>query len=276
MPQSFGRHLARWSLTADGHAMCTHSSDLLPVRTADGIAAMLKCPRGVHERRGSRLMPWWAGAAAPVLAHAADGALLMRRAESTGSLAEWARSGRDGDATHVLCAAAARLHAPRERPPPVRLPSLERWFRGLAPAARTHGGALARAPATVRELLLEPREEIPLHGDLHHDNVLDFGPELGWLVIDPHGVRGERGFDYANLFLNPRNAEGEGSDIALGPDIFERRLADVVEQGALERTRLLQWILAYAGLSASWTLEDGNDASFKLAVATKAAALLDG
>jgi streptomycin 6-kinase len=41
-----------------------------------------------------------------------------------------------------------------------------------------------------------------LHGDLHHENVLDFG-ERRWLAIDPHGLHGERFFDFANIFTNP-------------------------------------------------------------------------
>ncbi len=39
-------------------------------------------------------------------------------------------------------------------------------------------------------------------GDLHHRNILDFGSR-GWLAIDPKGILGERGFDFANIFCNP-------------------------------------------------------------------------
>ena len=45
--------------------------------------------------------------------------------------------------------------------------------------------------SSIRKLLAEPREVCALHGDLHHDNVLDFGPR-GWLAIDPHALVGER------------------------------------------------------------------------------------
>jgi type IV secretion system protein VirD4 len=36
-------------------------------------------------------------------------------------------------------------------------------------------------------LLAEPRDVGVLHGDLHHDNVLDFGAR-GWLAIDPNDI----------------------------------------------------------------------------------------
>jgi streptomycin 6-kinase len=90
-----------------------------------------------------------------------------------------------------------------------------------------------------------------LHGDIHHGNILDFG-ERGWLVIDPKGLIGERGFDYANLFCNPDHGT------ATAPGRLVRQVEVVSEAAGLERRRLLQWILAWAGLSAVWHLSDGT------------------
>lgn len=42
----------------------------------------------------------------------------------------------------------------------------------------------------------------------------------------------------------------------------------------IDRQRLLQWVLAWAGLSATWMLEDNQDASTTLAVAQLAALAL--
>lgn len=89
----------------------------------------------------------------------------------------------------------------------------------------------------------------PLHGDVHHDNILDFG-ERGWLVIDPKRLIGDRYFDYTNLFCNPDFAS------ATDPEQFARRLAVVTEAARLDRKRLLQWLLAWCGLSAVWCLND--------------------
>lgn len=50
----------------------------------------------------------------------------------------------------------------------------------------------------------------------------------------------------------------------------------VAEAACLDRTRLLRWILAYAGLSAAWTLGEGGDAKLALAVAEIAAAEIAG
>jgi streptomycin 6-kinase len=262
----FDHYLSRWGLDADGEPIVTHSSALLPVRR-DGVALMLKVARAAEERAGARLMAWWDGhGAARLLAHEGD-ALLMERAEGHRSLVEMARGGRDEEASRILCAAAARLHAPRDHPPPPTLVPLDVWFRALEPAAAAHGGVLATAAAAARELLAEPRDVRALHGDLHHQNVLDFGAR-GWLAIDPKGLLGERGFDFANLFCNP------DLETATAPGRLARQ-ADVVAQAAeVERGRLLRWVLAYAGLSTSWSLEDGDEPRLALAVAEIAAAEL--
>ncbi len=261
----FDDYLTRWNLEPDGEAILTHSSRLLPVRR-DGEPAMLKLAVEAEEKWGGLLMVWWNGeGAARVLEHAGD-ALLLERADDPGKLVQMAKEGRDDEASRILCAVAAKLHAPRNEPPPELVP-LSRWFRELEPAAAKYGGILARAAETARELLAEPQDVTTLHGDLHHGNVLDFG-DRGWLAIDPKRLQGERGFDFANIFCNP------DVEVATAPGRLARQARVVAEAAGLERRRLLKWILAYAGLSAAWWLGDGVEPTLELAVAELAAAEL--
>jgi streptomycin 6-kinase len=134
----------------------------------------------------------------------------------------------------------------------------------LEPAAAAQGGILSASAAAARALLANQRDVRVLHGDIHHANILHFG-ERGWLAIDPKGLISERGFDYANLFCNPDHAT------ATAPGRLARQ-ADVVAQAAgLERKRLLQWILAWAGLSAVWHLGDRSSPETAFAIAERAA-----
>lgn len=258
-------YLARWDLTPDGDPITTHSSVLLPVRR-DGMPAMLKIAREAEERSGARLMVWWNGmGTARVLHHDGD-ALLLERALGDGNLVAMARSGRDDDATRIICTVAANLHTPRGLPLPALIP-LSHWFKELEPAAARHGGILVHAAATARELLADPQDLVVLHGDIHHANILDFGPR-GWLAIDPKGLVGERGFDFANIFRNPDLA------IATAPGRLARQARVVAEAAGLNRVRLLKWVLAFAGLSAAWHLGDGEKSELDHAVAELAAAEL--
>ena len=258
----FDEHLERWHLEPDGDPIITNSSRLLPVRRGD-TPAMLKIAKIAEESRGGLLMVWWCGdGAARVLAHEGE-ALLLERSDDRGQLVELAKGGHDDEASRIICRVAARLHAPRRDPPPERV-SLPRWFRALEGATE---GILKRAAETAQELLAAPRELTTLHGDIHHGNILHFGSH-GWLAIDPKGLVGERGFDFANTFLNPDQAT------ATAPGRLVRQSQVVAEAAGLERPRLLKWILAYAGLSAVWALEAGDEPALALAVARLAAAEL--
>jgi streptomycin 6-kinase len=265
LPAAIQTCLSRWNLAPDGAAFTTHTSVLLPVLAA-GQPAMLKVATAPEEERGAAILAWWAGEGAARVIALEGAALLMERATGTRSLVQMAASGDDDAATRILCATAARLHALRPNPPASAVP-LQTWFADLATAAAREGGILAPAHAAANHLLGTQRDLVVLHGDLHHGNVLDFS-ERGWLAIDPKGLYGERGFDYANIFCNP------DTPTAMAPGRLARQADIVAEAARIERTRLLQWVLAYAGLSASWSLEDGDDPTLALSVAKIAAAEL--
>ena len=258
-------YLDRWGLMPDGDPVTTHSSRLLPVRQG-AVPAMLKVATESEEKYAGLLMTWWGGeGAAWVLAYDGE-ALLLERAERKTSLSDMARTGRDEEATRIICEVVARLHA-RKGEPLSHLIPLAEWFRDLEPAAAKHGGILAVAARQVRALLSAPQDIVFLHGDIYHDNILDFG-ERGWLAVDPMRLMGERGFNYANLFCNP------DFETATAPDRFARRVALVAEAACLDRQRLLGWILAWAGLSAAWFLEDDMALDTEFTVAEIAGAEL--
>jgi streptomycin 6-kinase len=106
-----------------------------------------------------------------------------------------------------------------------------------------------------------------LHGDMHHGNVLNFGSR-GWLAIDPKGLIGERYFDYANILCNP------DAEIATMPGRLSRQVRVVAEAAHLERNRLLAWVVAWAGLSAAFLVDDGLPPNDALAMVELAAAQL--
>jgi streptomycin 6-kinase len=260
----FEKYLHRWNLVRDGRPIATQSSDLLPVLRNDGAPAVLKIAKCGEERLGNALMVWWNGEGAARVFAQEDDALLLERAIGDKSLTEMARSGRDSEASQIICAVAEELHTVRARTVP-NLISLTAWFGELRSAAGQYGGILAQSLQVSQELLNQPQDIVVLHGDIHHGNILDFGSR-GWLAIDPKGLLGERGFDFANIFCNPdlKTAASPGR-LALQ--------ATVISQAArLERRRLLKWILAYAGLSAAWSLStESENPQTALAVAHLAA-----
>lgn len=194
-------------------------------------------------------MNWWSGGgAAPVLAHDGD-ALLMERAQSDISLTALAHGGRDDEASRTMCAVLNELHAPRAWLFPDLVP-LEQWFAPLNAAAFSNGGILQMCASVASNLLANPHEISVLHGDMHHGNVLNFGAR-GWLAIDPKGLIGEKYFDYANILCNPDR------ELAIAQSRLRRQVNVIAKAADLDSTRLLAWVVAWAGLSAAFLLEEG-------------------
>jgi len=234
---------------------------------------MLKLFTADEDRRGASLLSWWKGEGAAYVLADSDDALLMERATGPRSLVDMARRGRDDESCRLLCATAARLHAPRLMPTPPLTP-LQHWFAELFPVARAEGGILTRAADAARVLLEDPRDVTALHGDLHHGNVLDFGAR-GWLAVDPKALLGERGFDFVAMFANPDLAD-PATSVARDVSRFAGRIDTVTSAAGLEPTRLMQWILAGAGLSAAWFIRDHDPlAAISLYIAQLACAELD-
>ena len=219
---------------------------------------MLKVALIEEERRGAELMEVWGGeGAAPVFARD-GGALLMERSVGGKSLAAMSVSGGDDDATRIICSVANRLHACKAISPSSLVP-LSRWFRALDTAAAARGGIFAECAKIATDLLADPMDIATLHGDIHHDNILDFGLR-GWLAIDPKALVGERTFDFANLFCNPDARAADGAR-------FDRRAGIVCQAAGIDRTRLLKWVFAWSGLSAAFSIEDGEPHDAALAIA---------
>jgi streptomycin 6-kinase len=165
----------------------------------------------------------------------------------------------DGDdaATEIAAGVLARLHGSSQRPAPLQLQPLRERFDALfSRAGKADGSGNDRiyrlAASTISALLESAKSSVPLHGDLHHDNIV-FGPR-GWLAIDPKGVLGDPCFDAANLFNNPLDRDALCSD----PDRITRMTATLSLALKLDPRRLLDHAFAYGCLSAAWHSEDGN------------------
>jgi streptomycin 6-kinase len=113
-----------------------------------------------------------------------------------------------------------------------------------------------RAERIARELSAPTAEDLLLHGDLHHQNLLRHGtggPGDVWRAIDPRGWWGDAAFDTAAFMVNPH----EGGLVRDHPERqAHRRAAILSEVTGLDRDRILAWALAGAVIAELWCLED--------------------
>lgn len=221
------------------------------VRRASGESAALKVWHGgdmANEAAGLDLLAAWDGAGAARLLGRAPGAALIEWLDGP-SLGDLFRGGRVEEADRTLAAAAARLHGLPLTPD---APRLGDWFAALfdlAPAESWPGAArgdLARAQRLAERLLSSQRNVATLHGDIHHDNVRRSAE--GWRAFDPKGVVGERAYDLANAFRNPKG----GGEAVWRPERLRRLAALAAATLESDPARMLEWAAAKCALSIAW------------------------
>jgi streptomycin 6-kinase len=260
---TFDPFLSLWDLEPDGTPIETHSSWLLPVRRSRSLAMLKIMKHASDEYNAAALLRYFNGNGAVRLYESQDRALLLERAGGPRSLMTMAVTGGDTQAAEVLANTVRELHAPREARMQAGLTPLRRWFSSLYD--HEHAATILKRCADVsRTLLGSENDVVPLHGDLHHDNVLD-GGDRGWLAIDPKALIGERTYEVANLLGNP----WPHADIVHRPARMRRRLG-------LDPQRVLAFALAHAGLAASWSMEDGRDPTYRLRCAEVLQATIEG
>ena len=261
LPALAAELLERWELTAERvFAAGGQISMIVLVRTADGTPAVLKI--GMVTRETSQehaALAHWGGRGAVRLLRAEPerGAMLLERLHADVSLRSLAEPRAMLEATGLL----QRLWVPppeghsfatvAERTGALAGPLRERrgqpYAADAAPlvdeALELHGWLLAGAP-----------EEVLLHGDFHHGNVLA-AERMPWLAIDPKPLVGERAFDLAWL------AKDRLATLVAKPgarSAARRRVAELSEALEVPADRLRGWAVFRAVEAGLWSLSVGD------------------
>ena len=248
--------LARWRLRPDGRPMHGHCSLVLPVRTADGAAAVLKISFPDDESEHEHVvLRRWAGAGAVRLLSADPHrrAMLLERlhgADLTGLT--------DVDACRVVAGLYRRIHVPAMAPLRTLGSYLRRWNADLAALPR--GAPIPRrlveqAAALGADLAAESATSSRvIHCDLHYANVLAADREP-WLAIDPKPVNGDPHYEIAPMLWN--RWEELGGDVREG---VRRRFHTLVDAAGFDEDRGRAWVVVRMVHNAMWALQDGPHA----------------
>ena len=230
------------------------------VTCEDGSAAVLKLgvPDGHLAPEAQALQIFDGQGAVRLFAQdAGRGALLMERAVPGRSVAALVPQD-DEAATAALIGAGRGLH--RAPPPACTLADLRAEgasFRvylqripGDDPLPRH---LVQQASRLFDELCASAPPSLLLHGDLHHDNVVQAERE-SWLAIDPKGLVGDPGYDCAAMLYNPEPWRREDDLLALVP----ARVEQLADGFGLPLDRVVAWGFVMGMLSEVWTANDGG------------------
>ncbi len=238
------------------------------------IVKVLKAKALEDSLRGAAFMEWRKGIGCVKLFARSENMLLMEHAGSL-TLRDRLLSHGDEDATRIAADVLLTYHQSSQTFPPARLQPLTRYFASLfakAESDRREGmeTIFTEGARMAQNLIADQRDIKPLHGDLHHENIMS-GPR-GWLIIDPVGLIGDAAMDVANMFSNPldrfdltRNEARITSMAGIFADALGRDIRTI-----------LCYAFAYGCLSAAWHEEDGNgqDRDDELAVVAALKAVL--
>lgn len=246
--------IASATLLADTNSSHIWKATITGAENSPVIVKILK-PAGHEELRGAYYMRERNGhGAIRLLDLQLDPSMMLLEYAGDYDLKAHLEAGHDAETIRIAADVIRALHNPSGQALPSELQPLRKHFKSLFDLADTVQGTYAEATKLALHLLDQPHESIALHGDLHHENIIQ--SSRGWLAIDPHGLCGDAAFDCANLFYNPLDRD----DLCLD----ERRALAMAETFSVAIGKPASYILDYAFcygcLSAAWHREDGNDA----------------
>lgn len=243
-------YLKSWNLSDSEKMMTTHTSDVYKVKQSCGQMAILKHFNKVgrvDEAAGGVLLNWYGGNGAVHLLNADEGSHLLEYASGE-ELADWVKKGKDEEATEIICDVVKQLHGARKQTNPKLLVPLRRWFRELFKAAETSDDETVRCAARIAQDLLETTEHtLPLHGDLHHHNIMK--SERGWLAIDPKGLIGDPCYELANIYGNPLGM----AELWLDPGRVKMLTDTFVQKLGYSRERIIKFGFVHNVVSTVWS-----------------------
>lgn len=183
-----------------------------------------------------------------------EGMLLLERAIPGSNLKLYFPT-REVESIQIFCDVMKRLHISPH--PEIEFPHVRDWLRALDMAWDIPGKYLQKARELRDQLLATSTESCLLHGDLHHENILQNGQ--GWVMIDPKGVIGEPIFEVAAFIRNPipellrlNNAE----------EIIQNRIKLIGKILNIEVVRIVRWCFVESVLGWIWQIQDNLDPSY--------------
>lgn len=249
-----------WQIAQARQIADTVAGTVYDVTRADGsrdIAKILK-PKALEDSlRGADFIAWRGGIGCVELIDRTDTILLMEHAGET-TLRDLLEQDADAAATGIAAEVLLDYHRPSDAPPPASLQPLQRYFASLFAKAeqdrRDGRDSLYTEAAGIAQALIGNQQDIkPLHGDLHHENIMK--SPRGWIIIDPAGLIGDPAHDVANMFSNPLDR----FDLTRSEERIAAMASVFAETLKRDMRTILRYAFAYGCLSAAWHEEDGNE-----------------
>ncbi|MBQ3565023.1 MAG: phosphotransferase [Alphaproteobacteria bacterium] len=143
-----------------------------------------------------------------------------------------------------------KLHSASPKQSMCMVTPLKKLLNDLYQPSSVAENYVAKAHDFSESLLKTTTENVIMHGDLHHDNVIYDEVAQSWKIIDPAGVIGDPIYEYTSFMINPIDKIWKG-DNALS--IIENRAQKFSKIADIDPYRLRKWTFVKAVLCLIWT-----------------------
>lgn len=217
------------------------------------IAVLKTAPKGEHLINEMHCMLCFNHVTPKIYAYDEENcAFLMEYITPGYSLKSFLKKENDETATRIICQTILELQKEQQK---------EYTFKHLSELVNDlkslHGHMdakmLSKAESLFHELTENRAQDVILHGDLHHDNIIRSG--TSWKVIDPHGYLGEPAAEVGVMIRNPMDCFPNDRPLI---QIIDTRLKILKEELAFDPQRIKAWAFSMTVLSAAWNMQDFN------------------
>jgi len=257
MDKLLQEYIIKWQLHVAGGIKVSSRNFVLPV-IYNSQPAVLKIAREGNEDISAAYYNYVGGQGAAQIYLHENSAILIERLDAKPALKDLPEEGQDNLACNIIAKVIKDLHrASGERPQ--NLPTLKSKFKPLLESGNN---------ILAKELLENPLNEVVLHGDITHENIMNSG--RGWLAIDPKPVLGEAAYEVAAALCHPNTVPHlvhDAKRMSFCADIYAKELRQ-------DKKRLLQFACVYSELMALQAADDADEMAYWSKCAEVAAGLV--
>ena len=187
---------------------------------------------------------------------ASDDSVILMEQLSSGYTLKTLFPGQDERATDSVCGLIKTIHA-APIPDQHSFQSVSELCARLDAQHNLPTEIVDKARLLRDDLLFTTPTHVLLHGDLHHENILQ--KEGEWVAIDPKGFVGDPAFELAAYLSNPMpELIGQANPYRVMLD-RARRAASLLD---MPLDRIMGWHTVKSVLCWLWAVDDGVDAGY--------------
>jgi streptomycin 6-kinase len=274
LPSIVQKSQEKWGFTLEANSYELYTNFICPIRFKDGKKAVLKIgfpgDEGVPTEMES-LQYFTEQYSVQLLENDAALVAFIIEKLNPGTALRNVHLNDDAEATSLALPLLQNVIAPV--PKKHSFPTLADWSKvimhtkNISIKGNVTSDILDKAQAIFDELDESKENDMLLHGDLHHDNIL-LDEEKGWIAIDPKGVIGDPAYNGSRFIINNWSKKESR-------ELLPSRVEAIAETLGYNQRRIAGWAYVDLVLSNCWSLEGGKESKIDTAFAEALASYMD-